>query len=182
MATTATAPPDVIVPGTTVKWTSSFSDYPASAGWTLKVYLAGLSQFAGGNGIAGSASGNDFAFTLSTTDTNLLAGGYRWQLIATKSGETYLAASGVLTVLEGVAGAAAGSGSFLEEQLVVVEAAINKRLTADMESYQIAGRAVVKIPMNDLFRLRAEIKAALYRERNPGRIGPSSRIAFGPRS
>src|SRR5262249_44312146 len=85
----------------------------------------------------------------------------------------------VINIEPNVATAAAGAFNTWEEQtLAVVEAAIAGRLTSDIQAYQIAGRSVSKIPIEDLRRIRGELKAAIWRIKNPGRLGESYKVSF----
>jgi len=45
-------------------------------------------------------------------------------------------------------------------------------------SYQIAGRAVVKIPAKDLLWFRGHYRSKLFQLQNPGRLGSTVDIAF----
>lgn len=67
-----------------------------------------------------------------------------------------------------------------ERTLAVVEAAIQGRLTADIQAYQIAGRSVSKIPIAELRTIRGELKAAIWRQNNPGQLGVPHKVAFTP--
>jgi hypothetical protein len=79
--------------------------------------------------------------------------------------------------------APAGTFNTWEEQtLVVVEAAIAGRLTSDIQAYQIAGRSVSKIPIAELRTIRGELKAAIWRQNNPGQLGVPQKVTFTPDS
>ena len=149
--------------GTTVKLTLSSAEYPADAAWTAKLYVAGRSVIVP---VVGVASGADFTFTLSATVTAaLLPGAYSWRVLATKSGEVYQADTGTVTVLQDLAQAGEGDAqSFAEKALMLVEARLLGRYLEDMESFQVAGRAVSQIPQKELLavrdRLAEEIRLA----------------------
>lgn len=163
-----TKPPSEIGAGTTVKWTSTFSDFPADGGWTSKFFMSGLSQFASGTGIAGVANGKSFDFTLTDANTALSPGTYQWQVRVYKSPDEYVAVKGVLIVQPNLEGAAANAGSFAEKMVAILQTAISGRLTADMQQYQIAGRAVVKIPIGELHDRLAYWQNEVWHERHPG--------------
>jgi hypothetical protein len=77
--------------------------------------------------------------------------------------------------------ATSAPGSFVtweEKTLAIVEAALSGRLTSDIESYQIAGRAVNKIPIQELKKLRGELRAAVWRQQNPGQLGVAYKVQF----
>jgi hypothetical protein len=48
--------------------------------------------------------------------------------------------------------------------LTAIEAALEGRITSDMEQYSIAGRQITKIPVNELLVLRDKYKAEVQAE------------------
>ena len=100
---------------------------------------------------------------------------------STLTGETYDITGDelVINIEPNVATSAAGTFNTWEAQtLVVVEAAIAGRLTSDIQTYQIAGRSVSKIPSAELRMIRGELRAAIWRQNNPGQLGVPYRVAF----
>jgi hypothetical protein len=96
---------------------------------------------------------------------------YVERLIAAADGEIMDVVNGRIMCEPNLALANAGAALSYEEQtLLVLEAAIQGRLTADIENYSIAGRSVSKIPARELLALRGQFKAIVWRQRNPGRI------------
>ena len=65
MASNLTALPDRFNAGTTVKYTRTLGDYPASQGWSLALYLAGAASFS----VAGSPNANAFDVTITAAKT-----------------------------------------------------------------------------------------------------------------
>lgn len=173
MATTLTAIPSSISAGTTVKYTRTVSDYPANQGWTLAVVLAGVNWITA----TVAASGADFAVSILSTDTAKLAPGvYQWTERVTKAGESYDVGSGSVNVTMNLFTAAAGDAQSANEKLlVVVEAAIQKRATADMDAFTISTptgtRMVTRMPLKELLALRNSLKSAIARAQNPGESG-----------
>ena len=158
-----TALPDVIDAGTTVTYTRTLGDFPASAGWTLTLYLAGASIA----NAAGTPSGDNFIVTIPAgTTANLVAGTYHWVERVTKAGQVFDAASGTVVVRPNLATATAGDfQSWAEKTLPIVEAAIAGQLDEGMAEYQIHSRAVKLIPLEELMKLRAQLTAALAQKR-----------------
>jgi hypothetical protein len=62
--------------------------------------------------------------------------------------------------------------------LTVIEAALEGRLSSDLVSYQIAGRAVVKIAPKELLWFRGHYRSKLFQLKNPGRLGSPVVVAF----
>lgn len=142
----------------------------------IAVTVAGFTN--GGNNISGELTALDAnTFTLA----NPTAVNETVAATATAPAETYDITGDelVINIEPNVATSAAGTFNTWEEQtLVVVEAAIAGRLTSGIESYQIAGRSVSKIPIAALRTIRGELRAAIWRQQNPGRLGEAYRVAF----
>lgn len=161
--------PSTLSGGTTVKYRRSFPGYPASAGWALKVYLSGAVAL----NVTATADGDEYEVEITAAQTGTLTpGNYALLERVEKAGEVYDVARGVVQVTANLATATAGSGvTHAERTLAVIEAALEGRLTADVESYQIAGRAVSKIPVRDLLALRQRYKGEVAIERSVGSGG-----------
>lgn len=176
--------PSTIPAGTSVSYTRTFTDYRADDGWTLAVHLAGP-DVPGAAAVTIAASGSSFVVTLSAAMTaKLRPGTYQWQERVAKAGAVYVAASGTVIVEPDIASANAGDLQPTDEQLLeVVEAALANRLTADMQSYQIGGRSVTKIPAAELYDLRTRLRSAVDQARNAGTFGRNVDLTFlGPTS
>jgi hypothetical protein len=167
--TTLTSLPESFAAGTTVAYTRTLTDYPANGGWTLSLVLNGIDRLAKN----AAANGADHAMTLLAAETSpLRAGLYTFEERVTKSPEVYTVSSGQVTVTANLTTAAVGElQSWEEKTLAVVEAALEGRLASDLESYQIAGRAVTKIPAKELMAIRNELSARVARMKNGGQIG-----------
>lgn len=170
------APPASFPAGTTVDMLRSHADYRASDGWALTFLLAGPSV-ASANGVA---EGDGFRITLDAATTAALAPGrYHWTERAAKAGDVYEAAGGTLVVEPNLATATAGSlQSSNEKFLALVELRLEGRITDDMESYQVGGRALTRVPLSELMTLRAKLRAAVARERGGGRLGRLHQLHF----
>lgn len=175
-ATTYTEMPESFYAGESLSLDLSFSEYRADDGWTLTVYIAGKSV-----GVAtGTANGSRFSVSFAATTTaDLEAGNYVWRAIASKAGVTAIAGSGTVKVVANIAKATAGAMQTFEERMLgVVEAVLEGRITQDIEAFQIAGRAVTKIPVRELVQLREVYKRAVDAQQNPGRHRPQMRVSF----
>ena len=84
----------------------------------------------------------------------------------TKAGEVFTVGDGTIEARINLATAAAGtSQTHAEKTLSVIEAALAGRLTSDIAEYSIAGRAVKKIPIDQLSKLRGQYAAMVHCER-----------------
>lgn len=169
--------------GTTVKFTRSLDDFSPADGWAYTIYLNGATQKFSK---AANVVDGIFSIEFIPADTaSLSPGPYRYaeRLTNSGTGEVYDINGDelVINIEPNVATAAAGAFTSWEEKaLAVVEAALTGRLTSDIASYQIAGRAVNKIPIQDLRRIRGELRAAIWRQNNPGRLGVPYEVQFAP--
>lgn len=171
---TNTTLPDRITAGTTVAYTRTLADYPAGDGWTLTLYIAGEKVLK----VAATASGDDFVVLLAASKTGLLKpGSYRYVERVEKAGDVFDAAAGMLVVDADLANAQDGDLQSKDERLLQVLEDVIAGNLADgaIASYQIGGRAVSKIPMNELVALRNSLRATVA----AGQTGrPSRKVLF----
>ena len=169
--------PAVFTAGETVKFTRSFDDYQGP-GWAYTIYFNGATDVFNKAGSWNSAS---YDVVLTPSDLAVAAGLYRYieRVANSGTGEVYTVGDGVVTIEVDLATAPAGAMlSFWEKQLSMIESVLAGRVTNDVQSYQIAGRAVVKIPIKELLQLRAIAKANIWRAANPEAIGEPVRVTF----
>ena len=173
--------PDQFAAGTTVCYRRRLVDYPASDGWTLQVYLAGASVLP----VTAVADGDDFLVTIDPDDTGIdfVAGHYKWvERVSNASGEVYEVGRGTVTVLPNLAAATDGSEQeWIERAIAMLRAHIEGRLPAGMESYQIAGRVVAKMPIKEAVSLLSALESRLAGLQNPGFVTRPVLVSFtGP--
>lgn len=173
--------------GTTVKFTRSLDDFLPSDGWGYTIYLNGLTQKFNK---AASSADNIFSIEFVPSDTAaLIPGPYRYterlvndgSVDSSLTGETYDIRGDelVINIEPNVATSPAGTfNTFEEAQLAVIEAVLAGRITSGIESYQIAGRSVTKIPIKELLCIRGTLRAAIWRQDNPGRLGVPYKVEF----
>lgn len=167
--------PRRIPAGTSVALLRTHSAYPASAGWTLKLHLAFPTALA----ITASASGDNYALVLTPSQLAIAAGVYQWAERVTKGSEGYQVAAGLVQILPDLSTATAAElKSWAETTLVIVEAAIAGKLARGFESYQIGGRTLVKIPLEEQKQIRRELIEEIRGQRNPGRLGRTFHAHF----
>jgi hypothetical protein len=180
MAPEISALPESFAAGTFVRYRRRLSPYPASAGWTLKLYLAGASVLAQ----AAVSDGDDFVLILEAELTaTLTAGLYKWEeRVSNEAGEVYQIRSGVVTVLPNLAEASDGSEQeWIERAIRTLKAHIEGRLPSGMESYQIAGRVVSKMPVKEAVDVLTILESRLARLSNPGFVTRPVLVSFtGP--
>lgn len=85
----------------------------------------------------------------------------------------------VLTIEPNVASSAAGVFvSFEEQMLAAIESLLLGRVPADIQSYQVAGRALNKIPVEELAQLRGKYASMVWRKQHPGKLGINYKAEF----
>lgn len=175
--TIPTGMPATVQAGDTVQWTQAFDDFPPSEGWTVAIALRGASKL----DATATARTADYLFTLPAADTAPLAPGtYTWAIYATLASARYVAASGVV-VVETDLQAAVRYQTFDETHLAAIEAEITARLSGTgsaHEGYTIAGRQIAKVPLRDLYRMRATYQARVWRQQHPGMASPMVQVTF----
>jgi hypothetical protein len=173
--------PPYLTAGATFKINRAFADY-GTGDWNYSLLFAGAQVANFSQGQITVSDAQTFSVTLAPVDTQKLnpSGAasapytYVERLTAVSDGEIVDVCSGRIMVEPNLALAAAGDAlSFEEKTLLVLEAAVQGRLTSDIENYSIAGRSVSKIPARELLQLRGQFKAIVWRQRNPGRITQS---------
>lgn len=152
--------------GTSVTYYRAPADYPVADGWTLTLHLAGAKRL----DVTATQSGSYHQVTLTAEETaKLTRGTYTWVERVSKGSEVYDHATGTVDV--GLNLATAGDGDAQTENevlLALVNARLRGRLTADMEAYTIRGRAISKIPFEQLRKFQTQLETAVAQERNPG--------------
>lgn len=178
--------PSQLVAGDSWRWRIPDSgDYLQSEGWTPKVELTGKSvlQIVG----VWQTSGvdiNTWLFSVTATDSEAIEAGDDYTLSLHWVGSGTYAARDESTeavsiaVLPNPRGAAAGEfQTHAARTLAIIEAKLEGRLSADLESYQIAGRSINKIPFAELRKLRREY-AAEVRQKLTGKLGLAVKTRF----
>jgi hypothetical protein len=179
-----TTVPEFFAAGTTVKFSRTLNNFLASDGWAYTIYLNGLTQKF--NKAAAVDDQGVFQITFLPSDTaSLVPGPYRYaeRLTNSNTGEIYDLTGDelVINIEPNVASAAPGVFNTWEERtLAIVEAAISGRLTSDLQAYQIAGRSISKIPIQELRTIRGQLLAAKWRQNNPGKLGIPVKVHFPP--
>lgn len=174
--------PSEATAGDTWRWQITDTTYPTSEGYTLSYAINGASRLAWDSGYRSTTS-NTHTITIPATATaDLTAGTYELSRIWTGSGGSaglvFTVRLGNLTVLANPATAGAGDRQSWEEKtLTVVEAVLSGRVTDDIVMYQIGGRTVSKLPLQELLALRSSLRAALSYQRT-GSFGQRIRFSF----
>ncbi len=138
--------------------------------WALTYYIR--SNIAGNQGITvvGSTYGTGWQFDVAASSTDLTAGDYFWQALASKGALKYDVGSGSLQVLIDLVYTGTAqkiqAKSQVEQDLDTVEAAIRTLLSdGAVKEYSIGGRSLKKYDLADLTALRSQLKYQLNLEK-----------------
>jgi len=138
--------------------------------WALTFYIR--SNIAGNQGITvvGSTYGTGWQFDVAASNTDLTAGDYFWQAVASKGALKYDVGSGSLQVLIDLVYTGQANKiqakSQVEQDLDAVEAAIRTLLSDGVvKEYSIGGRSLKKYDLADLTALRSQLKYQLNIEK-----------------
>lgn len=156
-------PPAALRAGDTAKWRRELPDYPASAGWQLKVALVGQ---AGAYNATAAADGDAHAFTIAATTTASWAPGrYVLTEFVVQGAERYTLGTSELQVLPDLAVATTGSDTRTHARKVLdaIEAWLETKAPT-AASVEVAGRKLANYPLADLLSLRDRYRAEVRRE------------------
>lgn len=161
-------PPEIRA-GDSVTWRVSLPGYPAEDGWALHYALRGP------QGIdieALEGTGGDYLVELPAADTSAWAAGwYRWvAYVANATGERLTLEAGDLELQPDLLAQDGPEDmrSHARRMLELIEAALEKRIPRDQQSYEIDGQRLDRIPIERLEALRTRYQREVARESRRG--------------
>lgn len=170
--------------GDTWQWDQAYPTYPNDEGWTLSYQFRGaLTLDTISTEVVVQGSGWRVTIPAART-SSLTPGAYSWTARVTGSGsyagQVFTAGSGVLDVARNLATALDGEvdSNWAEKSLEVINNVLRGRITDDVQSYQIAGRAVTSIPLRELVALRNKLRREVYQAKHPGRPYVEHRVVM----
>lgn len=160
--------PPQIRAGDSVTWRVSLPDYPVEAGWQLHYALRGP-QGIDLEALAGSAGGYQVEIAAQET-REWMPGLYRWVAYVTGSdGQRLTLESGDIEIQPDLLESEpTDMRSHARRMLDLVEAALEKRIPKDQQSYEIDGQRLDRIPIERLEALRTRYQREVARERRRG--------------
>jgi hypothetical protein len=169
-----TTEPATLRAGDSASWQISAPDYPASAGWGLTyTFINAAGKFS----IASTASGDDhLVHKLPGVTALYVAGVYSWQCVASDGTDAYTIRSGSIEVLPSFSATATlDARSHAQRTLDALEAWIEGHDMAVAE-YEIAGRRMKYIPIDQLLKLRDQYRREVRGEQAASGAGKSGRV------
>lgn len=151
---------------------------PSEAGRTLRRVYAGASNFE----IVATESlifPGEFVFAASSfVSSSWAPGSYFWHELSELAGDRRTLDSGQTQVLPDITAVAApfDARTYSRRMVDAIEATLEGRVTKDVESYQIRGRSLTKIPVAELIVLRDKFKLEARREDIAAGLIPARRL------
>lgn len=157
--------------GDSVAWERAVPGYPAADGWRLFYALIGPAQY-----VLEAIAAEPYRIEATAADTAAWSpGAYRWAAFVERADTRKTVATGRLEVSPNLATAEPYDvRSHAERMLALIEAALEKRIPKDQQSYEIDGLRLDRIPIERLDALRSKYRRELMREKN--RRWPTGRV------
>lgn len=161
--------PKTLHAGDSVTWAREASAYPSADGWSLCFALRGP-----GSLDVVSTDGEPYQFRMAASQTRELPpGAYHWACYAVREDERATLAAGRLEIFTDLLQAGVIDGrSHARRMLDLIEAALEKRIPKDQQSYEIDGMRLDRIPIERLEALRTRYRREVSVE-GQGRRGRS---------
>ncbi|OCX94695.1 MAG: hypothetical protein BCV62_16060 [Pseudomonas sp. K35] len=155
--------PTTLHAGDSVSWERLEPAYLAGAGWSLRYVFTGPERHQ-----VVAIGGAPYRVELSAGTTATWAPGlYRWVALAVNGDERVTVANGRLEVSPNLETAEPlDARSHAERMLDLVEAALEKRIPKDQQSYEIDGQRLDRIPIERLNALRLQYRREIQRARS----------------
>jgi len=172
--------PTELIAGDSWQWNRRVADYPPSAGWDLVYAFAGPGTLPD---ITADKNLQEDYFEVRATpsETDKFIGGpYDLAAYVTNGTDRHTILQAFVQIVANI-DERARTRSHVLRVLEVVEAALEKRLTSDMESFSINGRAVQRHSLPELQRIRGLYLSKLRRmqRRERGIFGEKVGVRFG---
>jgi len=155
--------PTKLIAGDSFAWVREAPACLPEAGWELLYVLRGLASLD-----ITATGGPVYRFELSAAQAaSLPAGIYRWACYAKRGEDRHTLARGEISVVEDLAAAGdVDTRGHARRMLALVEAALEKRLPKDQQSYQIDGMRLDRIPIERLDALRTKYRREVAQQNN----------------
>lgn len=159
--------PKTLHAGDSVAWSRDVPEYPPAEGWVLRYVLRGPAAME----IEAHGSGETHEVEIAAAITEgWAAGRYHWAAYVTGTGgERYTIDTGDLVILPNwLTEGPTDVRSHARRMLDLIEAALEKRIPKDQQSYEIDGQRLDRIPVERLIALRNQYRREVRLEERPG--------------
>lgn len=168
-----TSVPPVLTAGDSYRLTLSPSDYPATAGWSLSLAVAGVDV----KTWSSVASGTSHVLTLSAAETAALgAGTYQYRIRASKIGTAETIETGTLSVEADIGAAAPGErASYWEQLKTAAQTALTTLMSGGaVQMVTILGRQTMFRSPQDCLNVIAQCERRIAAEKRGAMFGKVS--------
>ncbi|NPZ19523.1 hypothetical protein DZ956_022370 [Pseudomonas aeruginosa] len=154
--------PKTLHAGDSVSWERAVPAYRASAGWSLRYVFNGPERHQ-----VEALPGDPYRIELTAGATATWApGSYRWVALLVNGDQRVTLADGRLEVAPNFETVEFGDiRSHAERMLALLEAALEKRIPKDQQSYEIDGQRLDRIPVERLNELRKHYMREVRQQR-----------------
>lgn len=148
--------------GDSAAWSRAVPDRPASAGWGLRYVFNGPDRHT-----VDAQLTTPYQVELGADVTATWAPGlYRWVALAFRGDQRLTVATGTIDVAPNLETAEPSDArGHAQRMLAMIEAALEKRIPKDQQSYEIDGMRLDRIPIERLDALRTKYRRELQREK-----------------
>jgi hypothetical protein len=164
-------------------WYKNLGDFPQSAGWSAVWYLHGPFNLT----ITSTSGPSDsmyeaevVAVSTASLVTGDLAVTATWDLWVVNGSEKHALETGTFMVRPNLATPPTAAKTHDELMLDAIRATLLGRATDDVESYQINGRALNRIPAERLVKMEAYYEQRIWRRRHGSAFGGPSIVVNFP--
>ncbi|MEG9430747.1 hypothetical protein [Terriglobus sp. ADX1] len=152
--------------GDTVQWSRYVAEYVPSNGWSLSYrFICASGKF----DVAATNDGDTFNATIpASTSAGFSPDTYTWvEFVLSENGERHTLRQGACVVLPNLAASAAAADQRTQAQrsLDAIDAVLEGRAGDGVEEYEIHGRRIKKMSVDELVTLRAHFKSIVTQEK-----------------
>ncbi|MGA1008724.1 MAG: hypothetical protein ACO3SE_09155 [Sedimenticolaceae bacterium] len=167
-ANAPTTEPETVVVGDFIQWkrTDLGTDYPNNlytATYVARITGGGANEII----LTGTASGEDYLFTVESADSADFAPGYyHWQLEIVRNSDSnrIVVDRGVFTAIVDLDVNQSDPRTHAEIMVAKIESLLSGKADADVSSYSIAGRSLTKLSFSELVEARDYYKREYQKE------------------
>ena len=167
-ANAPTTEPETVVVGDFIQWkrTDLGTDYPNNlytATYVARITGGGANEII----LTGTASGEDYLFTVESADsTDFAPGYYHWQLEIVRNSDSnrIVVDRGVFTAIVDLDVNQSDPRTHAEIMVSKIESLLSGKADADVSSYSIAGRSLTKLSFSELVEARDYYKREYQKE------------------
>lgn len=167
-ANAPTTEPETVVVGDFIQWkrTDLGTDYPNNlytATYVARITGGGANEII----LTGTASGEDYLFTIdSATSADFAPGYYHWQLEIVRDSDSnrIVVDRGVFTAIVDLDVNQSDPRTHAEIMVAKIESLLSGKADADVSSYSIAGRSLTKLSFSELVEARDYYKREYQKE------------------